>query len=337
MSELHVITKSRLAVFNQCQRLHHLQYNLGYRSLAPRDDADFGSLFHAGLEAWWLAYQDGTPMLALPNALAAMAKYRAEKAPAMDAANVVKAEILMAAYDARWASSMEEWEVLGVEVEFVATIPGRKLLRVAGKLDVLLRRRSDGTVWFVEHKTSGADLRAGSTYWQRLRMDPQVSIYFGGCRELGHEPVGCLYDVIERPGQRLLKATPVESRKYTKATKTEPSRLYKGQRETDETLDEFRERIGKLIADEPEAFFGRAEVVRLESELEESQRDVEETAIQIRSASQSGAAPRNPAACFMYGRTCEFLGPCSGVESLDDETKFRRTEKQHEELSAKAG
>lgn len=338
MSDLHVITKSRLAVFNTCQRLHHLQYNLGYRSLAPRDEADFGSLFHAGLDAWWGAYKDGAELPALSNALAAMAKYRAESAPAMDSSNVVKAEILMAAYDTRWAPTMEDWEVLGSEVEFIATIPGRKRLRVAGKLDKLLRRRSTGRIWFGEHKTSGADLSAGSTYWQRLRMDPQVSIYFEGCRELGHEPEGCLYDVIERPGQKLLKATPAELRKYTKPTKSDPvSRLYKNQREADETLDEFRARVGALIAEAPETYFGRAEIVRLETEIEESQRDVEETALQIRAGSQTGVAPRNPGACFLYGRTCEFLGPCSGVESLDDDTKFRRTEKQHEELSAKAG
>lgn len=256
----------------------------------------------------------------------------------MDAANVVKAEILMKAYDVRWAPSMAGWEVLGSEVEFVATIPGRRGLRVAGKLDKLLRKRADGSVWFGEHKTSGADLSAGSTYWQRLRMDPQVSIYFAGCRELGHEPFGCLYDVIERPAQRLLSATPVEARKYTKPTKADPvSRLYKNQREADETLDEFRERIGALIAAEPELYFGRAEIVRLESEIEASQQDVEETALQIRAGSQTGVAPRNPGACFLYNRPCEFMGPCSGVESLDDDTKFRKSEKTHEELSAKAG
>ena len=80
-----------------------------------------------------------------------------------------------------------------------------------------------------------------------------------------------------------------------------------------------------------------AVIVRLETEIEESQRDVEETALQIRAGSQTGYSPRNPGACFMYGRTCAFVGPCSGVESIDDETKFRKTEKRHEELSAKAG
>lgn len=337
MSDLVVITKSRLAAFNTCQRLHDLTYNQGYRSLIPREAADFGTLVHAGLDAWWESYRRDEELVALTNALAAMVACRRDVVPALDDANNVKAELLMQAYDVRWAAEMADWEVLGSEVEFIATIPGRKLLRVAGKLDKLLRRRSDGAIFFAEHKTSGADLSAGSTYWQRLRMDPQVSIYFGGCRELGHEPVGCLYDVLVRPDQRLLKATPIELRKYTKATAKEPSRLYSNQREADETLGEFRERLGALIAANPESYFGRAEVVRLESEIEASWQDVTETALQIRAGSQSGISPRNPGACHLYNRPCEFMSACDGTTSLDDVEKFRKTEKRHEELSAKAG
>lgn len=326
MSEIEVITKSRLAAYNACQRLHHLTYNLGYRSLAPREDADWGTLFHAGLDAWWGAYMNGG-LLAFTDALAAMARHR-ETATGIDDAAMAKAEVIMAAYDARWAPSMAEWEVLGVEVEFIAVIPGRKRLRVAGKLDKLLRRRSDGSIWFGEHKTSGADLSLGSTYWQRLRMDPQVSIYHQGLRELGHEPAGCIYDVIVRPEQRLLKATPLDKRKYTKA-----GALYAKQRENDETIEEFRKRVSGLVAEEPDAYFARAEIVRLDSEIEASAEDVTETALQIRAGSQTGVAPRNPGACQMYGRTCEFVDVCSGLASLDDETRFQKLTRVHSELS----
>jgi len=332
---IEVVTKSRLASFSLCQRLHDLTYNKGYRSLLPRELADWGSMFHAGLDAWFLVYKDhGEPLpgLALTAALAAMAAYRAT-APNIDETAFAKGEIVMAAYDARWAPTMHEWEVLGVELEFVTTIPGRKRLRVAGKIDKLLRRRATGEVFYGEHKTTGADLSAGSTYWQRLRMDPQVSIYFGGCRELGHEPAACLYDVIVRPSEKLLKATPVELRKYTKGTAKEPSRLYSNQRETDETVEEFRARLGGLIAADPAAYFARVEVVRLESEIAESALDVEATALQIRASATAEHAPRNPNACFMYNRACDFLSACDGTAALDDETKFTRVANVHQELS----
>ncbi len=334
MSEIEVITKSRLAAFNSCQRLHHIQYNLGYRTLAPRELADWGTMFHAGLDAWWAAHMEGgEALLALPNAQAAMQAARVGLA--VDDFAMAKAEVMMIAYDARWAPTMGEWEVLGVEVEFIATIPGRKRLRVAGKLDKVLRKRTTGRKWFGEHKTTGVDLAEGSTYWQRLRMDPQVSIYHRGMAALGHEDLeGCLYDVVDRPSIKPLKATPMDKRKYTKPSKKEPiSRLYANQRENDETVDEYRDRLAGLVGAEPDAFFARAEVVRLEGELEASDADVEETALQIRAGSQTGVAPRNPGNCFLYNRPCDYLDACSGIASLDDETRYRREEKQHPELS----
>jgi hypothetical protein len=342
MSDIQVVTKSRLACFGSCQRLHHLRYNLGVRPLVDGDVQAWGNLMHAGLEAWWRTYQglaDGEePLTGLPlgNAQIAMFAYR-EKSPSIDDAAMAKAAIMMAAYDARWAPTMHEWEVLGVEVEFIAMIPGRRRLRVAGKLDALVRKRSHGSVWFVEHKTTGADLSAGATYWQRLRMDPQVSIYFGGCQALGHDPAGCIYDVIDRPNEKPLKATPEDKRKYTKPTKKDPvSRLYANQREADETLEEFQSRIAAAVTEQPDLYFARAEVVRLESELEESAKDVEAIAIQIRDSATAEHAPRNPGACHMYGRTCEMFDVCSGTASIDDETRFRRAENPHEELTLTA-
>ncbi len=174
-------------------------------------------------------------------------------------------------------------------------------------------------------------------------MDPQVSIYYRGMAELSHDDLdGCLYDVIDRPKIKPLKATPTELRKYTiakAATKTkpaEPSRLYANQRETDESVQEFRERLAGAIGAAPDAYFARGEIIRLQSELEASDADVEETALQIRQGSLTGVAPRNPGACFLYNRTCEFLGPCSGTESIDDPTKFKRDENVHPELQLAA-
>lgn len=332
--DLTVVTKSRLATYCRCQRLEFIQYQQGYRSLAPRPEADWGTVIHAGLDGWYEAHRRGETLVALTDALAAMQAARTT-ATGVDDFAMAKAEVMMVAYDARWTSEMADWEVLGSEVEFVAVIKGRKLLRVAGKLDRLLRRRSTGRIWFGENKTTGADLSAGSTYHQRLRMDPQVSIYYRGVASLGHDDVeGCLYDIIVRPDFRPKKATPVDLRKYTQPTKKDPvSRLYANQRENDEVVDEYRARIGAAISAAPEAFFARTEIVRLETELAESERDVEELALQIRRGAITGTSARNPDSCYLYGRTCEFVDACAGVASLDDATRFVKLERPHSELS----
>jgi hypothetical protein len=334
VADSQIITTSRMKAFNACLRLHHIKYELGYRTIEDREASEFGSVFHVGLEAWWTAFGQGRPLVALQEAQAALVK-AAVGATHFDEVSAVKADLLMVGYHARWAPAMDDLEVLGAETAFVAQLPvphGAKRargLRVAGKLDVLVRRRSDGTIWIVEHKTTTADLAPGSTYWQRLRMDTQVSVYFEGTEALiGHAPTGCLYDVISKPQQRPLKATPVDKRKYTKA-----GALYANQRATDETLDEFKARMAEEIAGAPESYFQRMEVVRLESELDASRRDTYETAHLIRDSRNKGLAPRNPDACFLYGRACDFYEVCCGSSDLDDESKFKRLDTVHPELA----
>lgn len=343
--ETAIITNSRMKAFNACRRLHHYQYVMGYRPILNREAAEFGTIFHAGLEAWWLAFAADLSLTALSDAQAAIA-LAARGAESFDEASAVKADLLMLGYHARWSASMADYEVIGVEREFAAPLPtpaGAKRargLKVAGKLDVLIRKRSDSTVWIVEHKTTTADLAPGSTYWQRLRMDTQVSVYFEGAGVLGHPPTGCLYDVISKPQQRPLRATPVEQRKYTKekrdkfGTITEASRLYATQRAADETMEEFKARMAEEIATAPESYFQRSEVVRLEHEIEESRRDTYDTAMMIRETKKAERAPRNPDACFLFNRPCDFYEVCSGTAALDDESKFKRLATLHPELAA---
>lgn len=337
--ELFRISVTRMRAYNTCRRYHHYLFTLRYRPLVDREAAEFGTILHAGLEAWWLAWAEGRELLALEEALTAIAK-AVQKATYPDEATAAKAELLMFGYHARWAPAMVEWEVIAVERKFEAPMPtpaGAKRVRglkVVGKLDVLVRRRSDGTVWIVEHKTTTADLTPGSTYWQRLRMDSQISVYFEGARALGLEPVGALYDVIAKPQQRPLKATPVESRKYKKDKKGNVTdELYANQRAEDETMEAFKARMAAGIAAAPEEYYQRSEVVRLDQEMEEARRDTYETALMIRETKHAERAPRNPDACMSYGSICAFYDVCSSTASLDDETRFRRLADPHPELA----
>lgn len=312
-----------MRAFNSCRRLHSIRYELGYRPVVASESLSFGTLIHTGLEAWWRGNGD------LDAALAAM-----RSAPGdADELAMAKAVVLLTGYHMRWLPEMADLEVLGVEQEFRARVYNPATgypchdLEVAGKIDAIVRRRSTGKVWFVEHKTSAEDLAAGSEYWQRLRMDPQVSVYHEGMRALDYEPEGCIYDVLSKFRERPKKATPEESRKYTKDGK-----LYANQRDKDETVEEFSARISEKMAESPESYFGRAEVVRTDAELTESKRDVHATALMMRDEERLSRSPRNPGNCFKYGSTCEMFDVCAGCASLDDETKFTKLDSVHPEL-----
>lgn len=326
---LAILTNSKMTAFRRCQLEHHLSYEEGIRPLG--DDAEalrFGTLFHTGLGAWWLAY--AYPAEQLTAAIEAMRPH------ALDEYDMVRAEVLMRGYDARWAGT-EDVEIIAVEVEFTAPLrnplngaASRTYLR-AGKLDALVLNRADGRVYIVEHKTTSDDIGPGSQYWEKLRIDAQISTYFAGTRALGHEPAGCLYDVIGKSRLSPLKATPDENRKYTKA-----GLLYAAQRAEDETAPEYGLRLTEAICVNPDKFFRRGFVVRLPDEEREAAFDDWQTARLMREAKAAGIYPRNVNACERWGRMCGYFPVCTHAASLEDTTRYERVDNVHPELTLTA-
>jgi hypothetical protein len=309
-----LITNSRVAAYRTCPRLHQIQYVLGYRPVEQSYPLVWGTLLHALLEIWWLAWKDGNGADALEWAL----KYLAGVEDPYEAA---KARAVITGYDLRWASAMVDIEVLAVEQEF--RYDSGRGYHLGGKIDAIIKQA--GKVLLVEHKNTSADLSAGSSYWPKLRMDSQASMYLRGAKALGYEPEGILWDALTRPDLRPYKATPVESRKYTKA-----GALYANQREADETPEEFGARIAASIT--PESY-ARAVVVRLPDELEEFDRDLQYLAgMCVQDSDEFAHTPRNPDACNRYGGTCAFFDVCSGSGTLNDERKFRKLDSVHPEL-----
>jgi hypothetical protein len=341
---LPVLTNSRMKAARACLRYDKLRYRLGYRPTREPSELRFGSLVHRGLEAWWngwLLPQDERLALTL-----------AAVSGEADQFDRVKAEELLAAYHCRWF--LEPLEVIGVETEFLGPLVNpltgaeSRTFRRSGKVDALAFEPSTHRKLLVEHKTSAEDIRQGSNYWLRLRMDPQISTYYEGARFLGHEVDGCIYDVIAKPKLRPAQVPIVDEDrvKIVRDRTGERVRTKDGKkwRETAdaalgyvlqtraETPDEFRLRLAADILAEPGAYFQRGEVVRLESEMREALLDDWHFAITLRDSIREDRAPRNPDACVRYGRTCEFFGVCTGTESLDDQTRFVRSENVHPEL-----
>jgi hypothetical protein len=326
---LEILTNSRLSTFRRCNLEHHLAYEEGVRPLGGDPEAlRFGTLFHLGLASWWLAYQH--PGEQLDAALEAM------RPNALDEYDLARAETLMRGYDARWAEA-EDVEILAVEQQFSTSLVNpmtgaqSRTYVLMGKLDALVLNRGDQRVYIVEHKTSSDDIGPGSQYWEKLRIDAQISTYFAGARSLGYEPAGCLYDVVGKSRHAPFKATPDENRKYTKA-----GLLYANQRAEDETAPEYGLRLAEHIVADPDKYYRRGFVVRLPDEEREAAFDAWQTARLMREARAAKIYPRNVNACERFGRLCGYFPVCTHAASLDDITRYERVANVHPELTLPA-
>jgi hypothetical protein len=254
-----------------------------------------------------------------------------------DPFDLARAAVMLTGYHHRWSDDMARYEVLAVEAEFRAplvnpdTSAPSRTWTLGGKLDVVVRDLEEQRNVVVEHKTATGDVGPGSDYVKRLRLDGQVSVYYAGGDALGFPIGACLYDVLLKPAQRPLKATPVESRKFTKA-----GALYATQRDRDETPAEYHARVLEAVASDPNSYFVRADVVRLEAEMRDAMADVWGLGKVMLESGRAGRYPRNPDACVRYGRTCEFFGVCTGEASTDDPGLYRHGEQVHPELSENA-
>lgn len=366
---LRVLTNSELREARACLRRHRFKYILRRRPLVGAEPLTFGTLFHVGQEVLWTG--PGPLDEKLDSAISAIRKAADEamaKGERVNAYTVVTIEELTVAYVAKWSDS----NLRAVAVEQTFDLPlvnpetGResRTFRLGGKFDGVVVDE-EGRLHVLEHKTTASDLEFGSLYWAKVKaLDTQVSHYIAGAKAAGYDVEDCIYDVVRKPGIRPLKATPAEERKYTEPKSkacpackkkggaetaphevdgllctegriiTDPGgRLYKNQREADETPEEFRDRLAAQIVERPERYFARGTVVRLEAEEREFAFDIWQAAKLLNEAERSGYAPKNPDACSTFG-TCEYLQVCSGEASIDDDTLYRTASTPHEELES---
>ena len=334
---LPVVTNSEMTVFRRCQREHHYLYRLGYRAVEEAEALRFGTMIHLGLECWWRG--DG-----LDAAIAAAVD------GASDEFEAARARVLLIGYDARWADEQPSERVLGVEVEFRAPLlnpetgAASRTYQLGGKMDVLL----DGA--YVEHKTSSQEIGLGSVYWQRLRINSQVSTYYAGAKQMGHDIRKCIYDVIRKPtlrpsqvaltdengvkivldglGQRVRTK---DGKKWRQTADTEQGYVLQTR---PETPAEYADRLAEDVGANPDKYYQRGEVVRLEEDEREAALDAWQLTRSMREVELLGRTVRNPDACERYGKLCSFFSVCTGMASLDDQTRFERVENVHQELTA---
>jgi hypothetical protein len=362
-----VYTVSRARTFRECKRKHALMYVDLWRPCDVGHSQRFGTFGHAALEAWWLRskeIQEGvdlqgvTPLVAaltrLTDVVAEVAQERAaDGLGPMDwtAFDDDALRAVLHEYDAQRVTVRRDYEILGVEVEYVHALVSPVTMRKvrawtqAGKMDALLRDRATGRTWVLEHKFTGEAIDdAAGAYYQRLQMDPQIIHYEMGAMAMGHDVAGVIYDVVKRPSQRPYEPTPPEKLKWRKPTTLEekaiaavnpqdPRLLYANLRIVGESAPDYATRIQEDAQERPDRYFAWRHVEHTADDVKEYMADVHQTAREMAAAMKADVRTRNPDACFRYGR-CTFFEHClSRLDLASEPTKWRRVATPHPELS----
>jgi len=321
-----LLTHSRLSTFRACPRRHFLRYEVG---LVPEDEERalrIGTAYHAAHEAMDLGRDPEAAITALGT---------------LDAHDAAMVAAMLVVHRQRWEG--HALEVVATELQFELPLvnpdtgSATPVWRIAGKIDRIYRL-ADGRLCVQDYKTTTEDISPGSDYWLRLSLDQQMSIYVLAARELGHDVQTILYDVTTRPLHKPQRATPVEERKYTQraskladGTVRPVGSLHADQRETDETPEEFAARVATMMRRDPDRYFARHEIARLDRDLKETRGEIWSQQLAMREAQRSGRWYRNPGACVSPYR-CQYLSICQTFDGNGVPSGFRKLDNVHPEL-----
>lgn len=302
----------------RCHTLYAYRHILRRVPHERRDPLIRGSLIHVFLEHWLVQEER---IERSRDALAAMSAAADELGYPRDSYDWALLQVAVVGYAAMYNDHPHHWKTLMVEAKFAFDVaPG---VEFVGRIDGMLQR-ADGTNWLIEHKTTAAKIDPASRYWDRLALDAQISAYYLGSKSMGYDINGCIYDVIRIPPVKPHLATPEGRRKY-KAN----GELYANQRDRDEPLSDYRERIFDTIKEGPPSdYYARRTITRLDSELERSHNNLlaagELVQLIVDKVATKGvnATLQNDKACHQFG-VCEYWDVCNGAASIDDNLRFR--------------
>lgn len=365
MQEIHPtrLTKSSLGTWNECARQYYYRYVLRLRPVKVPGYFQTGRAFHAALEYYGEGADEQEAIHAALQDFGEPAEVDLTDEQLRDY-HVDRAVLsgMLAGWFWRWEEWNQQIEWLETECEFDQPIinpaTGRKsrTYTLAGVLDAVIRL-DDGRIALAEYKTTGQKIdtkRDGedADYWQHLRIDPQVTLYWPVARELfGVETV--MYDVCRKPGIKP-KSVPRTDEQGRKVVYNEDgTRAYKDNGELylsanrkkgryydkrTETPEEYQDRFLGDISERPDYYYQRREIPRIQADIEEAQAGLWDTTKILRRCELTGRWPRNPWSCARFGR-CAYWDLCLGdFDPADDVVPdgFEVVDYAHTELKGEA-
>lgn len=207
MAEPIIVSYSELDTFRQCPLKHALSYRMRWtKPPAPDSALAKGSLYHKVMETHYHVIKMHQDSHGGKNPREGSA---AEKLLLQNAHQAVL-DILWDPQAGEWYNevcelihwmyeghinlygTMPDWKIVGIEHQIIEPLRDERGRRtryhLKMKIDLLIRMRSLGTLWVVDHK-SGANLPTD----MELDIDDQFGLYSWGCRLQGKPVQGSLH------------------------------------------------------------------------------------------------------------------------------------------------
>ena len=263
-------TVSRLKTFQVCPMKEVLRYHEKLAPISGRSALAFGTAIHKGLET-------GSIDEAL-EALITDYPQTQEEADEQDIASVT-VRALLEGYFKRYEPFQEHKPEFQFELPMKTGRSQSTVMAIAGKLDDLVK--IDDRWWIVEYKTAS---RLDASYFDRLYVDSQITMYMYAMQRLGYNPAGVIYRVIRKPSIR---------------------------RTQKESLEGFLQRLQKDIEERPDFYFTERQLYRDKTDLNEFEHLLHAEAMLERQMYRKGMRFKHTTSCSMYG-ACEYLPLCTG-------------------------
>jgi len=345
-----ILTYSSMSCAKTCLRMYRFRYVLGLRKQVVDTPLYVGKMFHEGLEKKEIPKKPENPdWLGLEGDWDAD-KYKFD-------CDYQLACAMVNAYLEYWSD--DAVETIKAEWEFKnpignpETSGSSRTFDTAGKIDKIVKL-PDGRIAIMEHKTTSDDLDPEGAYWRKLRMDQQISHYFLAIQE--YSPADTvLYDVTRRPALRPKTIPNLDKDGKKIVHDGDGNRMFKKNGDPYESGDEkkgrflqtrsespeeYGLRVFNEMSSNPERYFCRREVPRLQQDLDEYKYELWQQQQMIGDCYRNDRWFKNTGACFKWNKPCPYFDICTAgleVNEGDDAPLGFEFGEKHAELSIREG
>ncbi len=332
---MNILTHSAVNTFDTCKKMYQYRYVIGIKRPEDPEALIIGKIVHDGIEM----HLQGKTAIDVQRVI--REKYRPIECDGTQETfdkhkeqeyTIAKAIGIVAAYFNHYGEN----RLTPIETEKTFEIPLQRItdkgntgtsrkFTLSGVRDAIVED-AEGNLYLMEHKTT-SDKIDEPVYWQRLNVDNQVSLYWKAAIQAGYNIKSILYNVISKPalrpkeiplldldGLKIVLDTNRDERVYNANGKPrQTADKDKGFviQTRPETSEEFTARVALAMLAEPERYFERRKIARLENDLAISEQDYWFAANLINQCEANGYYPRSTGACMKWGRACPYLDICS--------------------------